>query len=175
LIELLVAISILAILATIAMPSFQQIFRENRLATATNELVASLHLARMEAIKRGRRVVICESDGGRTCTEGGDWARGWIIFADANGDGQFNDDGDQTPCEAGEDCLIFVREPFQERLTIHFNRGSRLIYLPSGRIRGFVGGTFILCTQERGDYGREVVLNAMGRVRLEKGFQCPAQ
>ena len=47
LIELMVAIAIVAILAAIAFPSFQYTIRSNRVATTTNQVIA--------AVARGRR------------------------------------------------------------------------------------------------------------------------
>ena len=52
LIELIVAILILAILATLAAPALQDFTRSNRVTSQTNELVAFINLARNEAIRR---------------------------------------------------------------------------------------------------------------------------
>ena len=52
LIELMVTIAVIAILATIAVPSFQEIIKRNQVAAQTNELIALIHLARNEAIRR---------------------------------------------------------------------------------------------------------------------------
>lgn len=52
LIELMVTIAVIAILATIAVPSFQEIVKRNQISAQTNELIALIHLARNEAIRR---------------------------------------------------------------------------------------------------------------------------
>ena len=52
LIELMVIIAIIAILATIAVPSFQELIKRNQIAAQNNELIALIHLARNEAIRR---------------------------------------------------------------------------------------------------------------------------
>lgn len=85
LVELLVTISIVAILLLLGLPSFQGSMRSNRVATGTNELLASLALARSEAIRSTRTAVLCASSDGSTC--GTDWNAGWIVWTDSNSDG----------------------------------------------------------------------------------------
>lgn len=87
LVELMVTVAVLAILLAIATPSFTSIINGNRLASGANELVASLQLARSEAVKRNRSVAICRSTDGATCVAaagaaGDAWA-GWITVVDA--------------------------------------------------------------------------------------------
>lgn len=89
LVELAVTIAVLAILVTIAVPSFTGIMNSNRLRGAANELVATLQLARSEAVRRNARTVVCRSDNADaanpTCTTaGGNWG-GWIAFVDNGG------------------------------------------------------------------------------------------
>jgi type IV fimbrial biogenesis protein FimT len=52
LIELMVTLSVLAILAAIGVPSLTDIIRSNRVSSQTNELLAVFHLSRNEAIRR---------------------------------------------------------------------------------------------------------------------------
>lgn len=75
-IELLVVIVIVAVLASIAMPSFADFSVNQRLRTATYDLIADLTFARGEAVKRSNRVTI-----GRV---GSSWAGGWSVI-DNNG------------------------------------------------------------------------------------------
>ncbi len=88
LIELLVAITILAILTAMAMPSFLEYVANNRVTAANNGLVTALTLARSEALRRGQTTAVCISENGTSCVGSGhDWARGWIAFIDTDGDG----------------------------------------------------------------------------------------
>ena len=84
LIELLVTISIVAILLTFAVPSFQSAMNSNRLASAANEMVASLQTARMESIRRNQRTIVCFSANPTastpSCATSG--LGGWITFVD---------------------------------------------------------------------------------------------
>lgn len=71
LIELMVTIAIAAILGTLALPSFRDYVRTQRLKSASFDLVAALTLTRSEALKRNSAVVMTQASGG--------WQNGWTI------------------------------------------------------------------------------------------------
>jgi type IV fimbrial biogenesis protein FimT len=75
----MVTISVVAILATIAVPSYNEAMLSSKLNTLANNFVASAQLARSEAIKRNATVALCASSDGISCT--GDWKDGWIVLA----------------------------------------------------------------------------------------------
>jgi type IV fimbrial biogenesis protein FimT len=75
--ELLVTVAIFAILATLAAPSYRDFVRNQRVKTASFELVSSLILARSEAITRDTTVIMAPSSGTS------DWAPGWEVKAGA--------------------------------------------------------------------------------------------
>ncbi|MEE4379215.1 MAG: GspH/FimT family pseudopilin, partial [Candidatus Competibacteraceae bacterium] len=78
LLELMVTMAIAAIVLTVAVPSFQGIILNNRIASHTNDFASSLNLARSEAVKRARRTVLCKSSDGATCdTSSAGWEQGW--------------------------------------------------------------------------------------------------
>src|SRR5262245_25530334 len=87
LLELMTAISVMAILLSIGVPSFIQIIRNNRITAQTNELVAALNVARNESIKRGIPVSVCSSTNSATCAGSGTWGTGWIVFTDTGAAG----------------------------------------------------------------------------------------
>lgn len=80
LLELMITIAIMSILLVLAVPSFESTIRSNRAATATNELLASISLARTEAIRNARSAGVCTSVNGTSC--GGGWNDGWIVWLD---------------------------------------------------------------------------------------------
>lgn len=85
LLELMIVITLAAIITAIGIPSFQNTVANQRRTAAVNELALAFNLARSEAIKRVRYVTICKSIDGATC--GGpvvEWEDGWIIFANAD-------------------------------------------------------------------------------------------
>jgi len=73
LIELMVTVSIVAILATIAVPSFNEAMLGSKLNTLANNFVASAQLARSEAIKRNAPVTLAAPSGA--------WKDGWVVRA----------------------------------------------------------------------------------------------
>lgn len=87
LIELLTVIAIVAILAAIGVPSFQETVVRNRTAAQSNEFLSALNFTRSEAIKRGHSVTLCRSINATTCATAGGWENGWLAFSDPNGNG----------------------------------------------------------------------------------------
>lgn len=90
-IELLVALAVLAILLAIGLPAMQETLRSNRVSALSNDVLAAAAYARSEAVRRVRDVTACPSPNSTAATSscsGADWGLGWIVFVDANGDGQ---------------------------------------------------------------------------------------
>ena len=76
LIELMVVIAIAAVLASLAVPSFQGMIASSNLTSTTNDLIATLARAKSDAVRRGKRVTVCISANGASCTTTGDWTQG---------------------------------------------------------------------------------------------------
>ncbi|MFT3669124.1 MAG: GspH/FimT family pseudopilin [Pseudoxanthomonas sp.] len=83
LIELMVTLSVVAILAVMAAPSLSSFIRSNRLSSAANEMVATLQTARTNAISNRARVAVCPSADGTTCAA--EMSNRWIAVMTKNG------------------------------------------------------------------------------------------
>ena len=90
-IELMVTLALAATLLTLGIPAMQDMLRNNRLASQTNNLVSDIQLARSEAIKRNTQIKICRTndlDNDPTClqppTATGVWTHGWLVMDGAN-------------------------------------------------------------------------------------------
>ncbi len=87
LLEMLTVLGIVAILGSIAIPSFKYVTTSNRIATEVNGLLGDMQYARSEAIKEGLSITVCQSTNGTNCTGSASWHGGWIVFTDSNGNG----------------------------------------------------------------------------------------
>lgn len=163
LIELVIAIAILGILLTIAIPSFRALIINNQIATQTNDFVSDIAHARSESVRRNARISICRSANGTSCSASTTWANGWIVWLDSNNDGVIN---------TGE-TILRVHGALASGITLvatGFNSGTYFQYLPSGIVGGVTGGspttagTFALCRS--GYFGRTINFNTTGRVNI---------
>ncbi len=80
-IELMVTVSLAAVLFAIAIPSFRQIIATNNLATQTNDFIGALNFARSEAITRNVTITFCRVDAPADddCGGGSDVWQNWIV------------------------------------------------------------------------------------------------
>ncbi len=178
LVEMLVVITISAILVAAAVPAFQWTITRNRISDATNTLKSNLEFARMEASRLGNTVSICRtldpnatppacSPAPSATVDGNDWATGWLVFEKL---------GTLPPdtFEPGVDRLIFrqqISEGQRVRVMIHSNIGTeRIAFQPrgAGAVVGF--GTFAIT------YGQvptpAVANRAFGGVALTNAGRC---
>lgn len=83
LVELLVTLSIVVILASMAVPGFQTMLVQRRIDSVADTLASDFRYARSEAVKRTTKVTLCASSNGTSCTgTGALWKDGWIVFVD---------------------------------------------------------------------------------------------
>lgn len=84
LIELMITVAVLAIVLSIAAPSFSNILLNNRINTTAHELQAAMQIARSEAVMRKSTVTLCRANAALdSCADGTDWSQGWLlIFGD---------------------------------------------------------------------------------------------
>lgn len=98
LIELLVTLAAAIIVVAIGIPMFQTMASNNRAVSQANGVVLALNMARSEAVKRGARVTVCAvadaAAANPVCDNSTDWANGWLVFVDDDGDGT-TDAGEQ--------------------------------------------------------------------------------
>lgn len=170
LVEAMVVIAIIAIMLTMAVPSFTTMVMNNRLSTQANSLVIAVNLARSEAIKRNANVVLCRSANGTSCAASGGWEQGWIIYVDAD-----PTDGANVLTGAGDVILReFSALTGTNTLRASANYTGSITYVPSGS--STQAGTLVLCddrdndgdTADAKDFarGRAIMINNTGRPQM---------
>ncbi len=157
LIELMAVVAIVGIISSMGFPALIDMINEQKLTAQTNNLIASLNLARSTSIKRRQIVTI------RKVTN---WNNGWQIFVD--------DDNDGTP-DAGETILKTYPALAQESVTISGTNFANFIsYSPNGRANTI--GNFTFCPSSNISSSRKIVIAGSGRMRTEKdtyAANCP--
>ncbi len=73
--ELIITLMIISILSALAVPAMREFGVRANVSTTTNDIVVALNMARSEAVKRGRNVVVLAN--------GGSWTSGWSVQTDA--------------------------------------------------------------------------------------------
>lgn len=139
LVELLVTLTVLAILLAMGVPSFQTFLARRAVAAQTELFMSSLRFARTESVKSGVPVTMCittNADASSpTCSGavGADgWATGWLIFSDYDGNGTIN----------GADTLLRVQQSLQARsggMAPSPNTMTAITFRPNGLAPGMAG------------------------------------
>jgi len=83
LVEIMVAVAILGILASIAAPALQDVIVQSRLGAEANTLVDAIQVARSEAIKRNQGIQFCRAANSSSSTCVGSKANwdSWIVVS----------------------------------------------------------------------------------------------
>jgi type IV fimbrial biogenesis protein FimT len=159
LIELLVTIAIVVIVMAIASPNLVGTIQDNRITTNINSLSASLNLARSEAVKRGLPTIVCPSNNGTSCQNTDNWANGWLIFEDEDGDAVLDNNEE----------VLRVSSSLENNLTLTFdNNARRLVYDAIGFASNT--GSFRLCDDRGKDFGRMLAITTTTSPKVEKGL-----
>lgn len=173
LMESLIAVAVASILLTAAVPAMQDFITRNRMSTEVNTLVASLYLARSEAVKRVQDVKVCPTADYQQCTGDTIWGGtgsqdadiGWMVFRDINDDGIVN----------GSDVLLQQNPPLPPRFKITGDTSRPHVKFQATGQAGNSNNTFVFCDLGNIAETRKVYLSGEGRVRVESlgSTACP--
>jgi len=169
LLELLLVISITALVLILGIPAFQEFGMRQRMSAAINALHSHLSLARNQAIRFNTAVIACPGDLARGCLRSGDWSDGWIVFSDSNGDRQL---------QTGES--VYRSEPGLEQVRIHSSSGRQTLrFYPNGSAPGS-NGSISFCDRRGPANARKLVISNLGRIRRDEAPEvneefCPQE
>ena len=164
LIEAVVVASLASILAGIAVPAAQHAAEAARSGATKGALVEAWLSSVAHSANTGSEVVLCPGDAGG-CREGIDWSRGWIAFADL--------DGNRT--RSHNETLLTKADPLGGKLHLRSTTGrTRVVFQPNG---GNAGSniTWTLCDGRGADKATTIVISNQGRLRAGTPTAAAAQ
>ncbi|CAI4153348.1 Type IV fimbrial biogenesis protein FimT [Alteromonas macleodii] len=152
LLEMLVAVAILAIILTTVAPGIQNIVIKNRITSDLNNLSAVVQRARFSAVDEQTNVVLCPTQNYTACTSS--WRNAKMVFIDANGNGGRDNN----------EVLIVASDPLSNANTISGITGS-LIFDEQGGIDR--AATITLCPNNNDtNYASALLLSLYGRISV---------
>jgi type IV fimbrial biogenesis protein FimT len=161
LVELMIAIALVAILLATAVPALQDFTNDARQTGAINDFVSAIHLARNTAITTNSRVTMCASASGANC-ELTAWENGWIVFGDLNASGDL---------DVGE--TVISAAAAVEGLSIQSGEfPAALMFRPNGRAmtNALTGnsGEFAVCDFRGVQHAKVILVEISGRPRMSE-------
>jgi type IV fimbrial biogenesis protein FimT len=124
-------------------------------------LIQAQHTARM----RQQLMVLCASADGLTCASGtgAGWSIGRMLFEDRNSDG----------VRQADETMLAATGPMRKGVSVAGSStvARRIAYASNGRSQqasgAFLAGTLVFCQALSQGVGHQIVINALGKPRLE--------
>jgi type IV fimbrial biogenesis protein FimT len=154
--ELLLTLAVGATLLGLAVPAFEEFLLDSRRTAGVNAFVLAVQLARNEAAKRGRPVILCKTANRQQC--GGDEIRfdaGFMVFV--------NEDGAHPPHRSPLEPLLYAHTPELDG-PITSNRD---VFEFRPGLRRSVNGTVTFCDRRGALEARAVIVSYTGRPRVD--------
>ncbi len=158
LIELMTGLAVAGVLLSLAVPSFNNLIMDNRRSARLNDLVAHLNIARSEAIRRSKPVMLCTSSFAANppqCDGGANWENGFMSWVDLDRSGAAN------PSNLNEILRTYQDAPVPNFSIRSANIANQIVF--DTRARPDDPGSFTVCDQRGAGYARAVLLRPTGR------------
>lgn len=152
--ELVWTLAIGAIVLGTGAPALQSFLLDARMTADVNGWVLAVQVARSEAAKRGRPVIVCQTTDTRRCGAG-EAAAGWMVYV--------NLDDRYPPQRSDAEPLLYVHAVELSGTII----GNRPYY--EFRVhRRSTNGTTVFCDRRGAAAARAVIVSYTGRPRVDK-------
>lgn len=152
--ELLVAMVLVMLIATLAMPAFGDMIEAQRRRDAALQLASGLRAARVEAITRHQVVLLQAIDD--------DWSKGWRMTLNPSGQGA-GDEANVLLTERAFSGKIPITARLRDRPYVVFNR----LGAPANS-----NGTLFICERNQAVSHYRVIIAVTGRVLVEAGREA---
>lgn len=162
--ELIVTMTIVAILLATGIPAFKNYSWNLRMKTAMDMLQADLNLARGRAISHNTRTVICPASTSDDCSGQTAWQDGWIVFADLNAD-RSKQKGEPLLKRAGAVAMLNISSSSSR---------SNLRFYPNGSAPGS-NASILFCDSRGATEAGTITVSNSGRIRLQTKVAKPTE
>ncbi len=167
LVELLVTLSIAAILAAVAVPMLSGFQMRQDMNAMANEFTGALQMARMEAVTRNTCVAVCRraASGAALCAgEDGPWNTGWLVYEKPSCASS------AEPDEPAAGQALRAQGPVAATLSLQDANGGNapeiIVFSPRGVVVGQAGSMRISDSRDTaGAHVRDIAFSRMGKVR----------
>ncbi len=152
-VEMLVVLALASILALYAIPSLQSTVANNRADTLANQLLASLSLARSEAVKLGQNIYVNSLTPSAAAPY--NWGGGWCVSTNST-------------CAASAAANIQGGAPVPQPTTVYASN-FQAVFDPTGRLVGQSEVDFVVCADGatvNTPKAQGVTVVASGRARI---------
>jgi len=158
LIELIISIALVSILIGVGVPSFLNLIDRQNLRADSLAIRSTLSFARLTAVTRQERIIVCHWDGANGCTGNSahydyNWRNGLLVFNDPNENKTLNSETEKV--------LKII--PLTGVTEIYWGKGEVVAFRNDGQSPGY-NSTFEM---ESGDYRAKLILSMTGRLRYE--------
>ncbi len=154
--ELLMTMTLVALVLTLGIPSFASVVADQRVRVEVDALFHAVHVARKASVVRRRVVMICPSYDGIDCEPGLDWSMGWMMFV--------NTDRDHSAVRDDDEPVLHYHHVDQN---IRITANRRSFTLRSTELRA-TNGTLIFCDRRARAAPRALVISYTGRPRVAR-------
>lgn len=169
LIELMVTLSIFAILAFLALPSFQSQIANNKSLALADEFTGALNYARSEALKRGKSITLCPANtAGTAC--GSNWNDGWLAVIDTAAT-----ETTKPPIVANDDAILRRWEANKSTIELSDSRGF-IRYTGLGalaRVEGTAKALITLSVDKCSGKAKRTITIALSGMLTTETLPCP--
>lgn len=165
--ELMITVTVACILLLTGIPSLQKFSRQQKMKAAIGHLHNDLLTGRSEAVARALPGIACPGDPVGGCTGLHDWSGGWIVFADHNGDQQFQE----------TEPLIRHGQGIENIRILASSGRPQIRFFPNGSAPGS-NGSITFCGTGGPLEARKLVISNLGRIRRDTAtdidpVKCP--
>jgi type IV fimbrial biogenesis protein FimT len=155
----MIVVALLAIVASLAAPSFSSFIGRSGILSLESEFVNALSFARSEAMRRGLPVAVTAS----APAAGNGFGPGWTIWVDSNSNGQY---------DAGEPILR-SHAAYPSSVSLGDGSVTQVYFNQQGYFNGGPSQLKACSAASPGATGYQITILAGGVIDVQESVNCP--